>query len=217
MEPIVRIFKYHYTPSDLYGYLDAKLHGHAETSMKRRDPTIMRLTKNYNDLCRQLVLLIRQKKAPAGAIQPQEIPREGLFKLDVDDEIWQDADLDSDHYGAPPLWLSDERVRKGIRSLLEVDRCKEEEVRLRRERCALQEWALEEWNVINIAQNTAGMNQFILNKFVFKLLQVNLKILILLISLSYGLKNYVDLLLFGSDKYGLYLVANIFLHGDHLR
>jgi len=78
--------------------------------MKRRDPTIIKLTKNYNDLCRKLALLIRQKKAPAGAILPQEIPREGLFKLDVDDDIWQDAGLNDDHYSAPPLWLSDERV-----------------------------------------------------------------------------------------------------------
>ena len=128
--------------------------------MKHRDPTIMRLTKNYNDLCRQLALLIRQRKAPAGAIQPQEIPREGLFKLDVDDEIWQDAGLNDDHYGIAPLWLSDERVRHGIRNLLEFDRSKEEEVRLCRERCALQEWALEEWKVIKIAQCAAGMNQF---------------------------------------------------------
>ena len=136
---------------------DAKLRGHTETSVKHRDPTITKLTREYNELCRQLGLSIRQKKAPAGAIQPQEIPREGLFKLDVDDEIWQDVGLDDDHYAEMPLWLSDEGVRQGIRSLLELDQCEEEKLRLQQERCALQEWLLEEWEVNQQALNAAGI------------------------------------------------------------
>jgi hypothetical protein len=103
-------------------------------------------------------LLIKQRRAPGGAISPLEIPQEGLFKLDVDDDIWQDAGLNDDNNGSALLWLSDERVRQGIRNLLELDRCKEEEVRLRRERCALQEWSLEEWNVNDIARRAAGMH-----------------------------------------------------------
>jgi hypothetical protein len=104
--------------------------------------------------------LIKQRKAPAGAVQPQEIAREGLFKLDVDDAIWQDVGLGEDNYGIMPLWLSDERVRQGIRSLLELDRCKEEEHRLIRERRALQEWLLEEWEVNERAWDAAGGLEF---------------------------------------------------------
>jgi hypothetical protein len=37
----------------------------------------------------------------------------------------------------------------GIRSLLELDRCQEEEVRLRKERCAMQEWMMEEWTCVD--------------------------------------------------------------------
>lgn len=134
--------------------LDAKLHGHMESSLKRREPTILRLTKDYNALCRQIGALIRQRKAPAGAVPPQEIIREGLFKLDVDDEIWQDAGLNDD-FEQPPLWLSDEGVQQGIRHLLERDRCEEEVVRLVRERRALQEWLQEEWEVNRIARGHA--------------------------------------------------------------
>lgn len=106
--------------------LDAKLRKHAESSLKRREPAILTLTKNYNDLCRQLKSLISQRKAPVGAILPIEIPREGLFKLDVDDDIWQDVGLNDVQHGPAPLWLTNERVRQGIKSMLLLDRCKEE-------------------------------------------------------------------------------------------
>jgi len=92
-------------------------------------------------------VLIRQGKAPLGAIRPLDIPHEGIFKLDVDDEIWQDVGLDEESDGAPPLWLSDEGIRLGITKLLDLDRCEEEEMRLIRERRALQQWMLEEWKV----------------------------------------------------------------------
>jgi hypothetical protein len=101
-------------------------------------------------------VLICQKKAPLGAVKPLEIPREGIFKLDVDDDIWQDVGLNSDGDGTPPLWLSNEKVRLGITKLLEHDRCDEEEVRLIRERGALQEWMLEEWQVNVEAHHLTG-------------------------------------------------------------
>ena len=137
--------------------LDAKLHAHTQTALKRREPTILRLTKNYNDLCRQMDVLIRQGKAPLGAIKPLDIPCEGIFKLDVDDEIWQDVGLDEKSDGAPPLWLGDEGVRLGITKLLDLDRCEEEEIRLIQERRALQEWTLEEWKVNMEAHRLTSM------------------------------------------------------------
>jgi hypothetical protein len=115
------------------------------------------LTRTYNDLCRQLSQLIKTKKAPNGAISPEPIQRDGLFKLDVDDDIWQDIGLD-DQSGPLPRWLSDDAVREGIKALLEHDRCCEEEIRLKKERCAMQEWLLEEWVCNQQAQDSvAGM------------------------------------------------------------
>lgn len=128
-----------------------------EVSLKRREPTILRLAKDYNDLCRQMNSLIHQHKAPVGAVPPQEIIRDGLFKLDIDDGIWQDVGLDDGNdLVQPPLWLSDEGVRLGIRHLLERDRCEEEEVRLGRERQALQEWFQEEWRANRMACEREG-------------------------------------------------------------
>ena len=77
--------------------------------------------------------------------------------MDVDDEIWQDIGLeevDSKEI-TPPCWMSDEAVRNGIKAVLELDRCKEEEERLIHECQALQVWFSEEWTVILEALQTA--------------------------------------------------------------
>jgi hypothetical protein len=131
-----------------------KLRAHAETQIKRKEPGIHQLRKKYNDLCAELEALINQGSAPRGAVVPHIIGKEGLFQLDVDDEIWQDVGLeDVDMDGEIPRWLGDDDVREGIKSLLELDRCKEEERRLCRECQATQEWMLEEWQCVSEAIN----------------------------------------------------------------
>ncbi|KAG1853811.1 hypothetical protein C8R48DRAFT_610440 [Suillus tomentosus] len=79
-------------------------------------PAILKLVSTYNDLCTQLQSLIHQRRAPPSAIPPHPIAREGIFLLDVDDEIWQDIGLDND------------------------DHCVEEETHLMREWSVMQEW-----------------------------------------------------------------------------
>ena len=50
---------------------------------------------------------------------------DNLFKLDVDNDIWQDIGLtdDNDEDLDIPAWLGDEYVRTGIKFLLELDGC----------------------------------------------------------------------------------------------
>lgn len=62
----------------------------------------------------------------------------------------------------PPLWLCDEGVRAGIKALLELDRCKEEEERLLGECRAMREWFSEEWKVVNMAMNLTGKASFLI-------------------------------------------------------
>lgn len=62
----------------------------------------MKLAQSYNALCKQMSEMIRQHRAPPSAIAPEPIKSDGLFKLDVDDSIWQDVGLgdeDGDHAG----------------------------------------------------------------------------------------------------------------------
>jgi hypothetical protein len=120
--------------------------------MKRREPGIEKLAKTYNSLCKQLVLLIQRGGAPRYAIAPLPVQQKGLFQLDVDDTVWQDLGLDSSEDGFAPPWLISEDVRKGIRWILDFDRCAEEETRLRHERSAMQEWFQDEWRLLQLAQ-----------------------------------------------------------------
>ena len=139
---------------------EEKLHIHAEAQIKRKEPGIQQLRKKYNALCADLETLIKQGFAPRCAVIPYIIEREDFFKLDVDDEIWQDVGLeDMEFDGEIPGWLGDDNVREGIKNVLELDRCEEEERRLCKERCAIQEWMQEEWNCTSEAINTCGMSQ----------------------------------------------------------
>jgi len=107
--------------------VENKLKSHTSDQIKHREPGIVKLTKSYNEACDQMGELITEKSAPRGAVVPQHIQRDGLFKLDVDDDIWQDVGLDDDD-GMPPRWLADDNCRSGIKYMLELDRCREEEV-----------------------------------------------------------------------------------------
>ncbi|KAI6012346.1 hypothetical protein EDC04DRAFT_2609524 [Pisolithus marmoratus] len=90
------------------------------------------------------------QKVPPGAIPHLSIPTKGIFQLDVDSDIWQDCEP-GEGSSAPPQWLADETVHKGIRLMLEIDHCNEEERRLSREWSVLQEWFSMEWKSLHRA------------------------------------------------------------------
>ncbi|KAG1730468.1 hypothetical protein EDB19DRAFT_1897065 [Suillus lakei] len=127
-----------------------QLRSNTQYSIKRQEPAILKLVSTYNGLCTQLQSLIRQRRAPPSAIPPHLIAHDGIFLLNVDDEIWQDIGLDDEGMHLP-AWLSDEATRSGIRLQLELNRCVEEETRLRRERSVMQEWMLAEWEAVQTA------------------------------------------------------------------
>ncbi|KAJ7820784.1 hypothetical protein B0H14DRAFT_3147027 [Mycena olivaceomarginata] len=134
---------------------NAKLHAHTESAVKRREPTITKLVTEYNKLCAQIAKLIRDANAPSGSMAPIPIPPKGLWQVDVDDTLFQDVGIDN-NTDEPSPWLSDEKVRAGIKALLELDRCDEEDTRLQREKLALQVWFREEWEIITEAIKGAG-------------------------------------------------------------
>ncbi|RDB18910.1 hypothetical protein Hypma_014431 [Hypsizygus marmoreus] len=132
---------------------DQKVNSHTESSVKRRDPSIQQVARDYNKFCDKMASLIQDRKAPRGAVCPPKIVMKGLFALDVDDDIWQDVGLhEGDEPGTmPPPWLCDEQVRDGIKAVLERDRCLEEQNRLHSEHRAMREWFSEEWKLVNTA------------------------------------------------------------------
>lgn len=143
--------------------IEQRINEHTQDSVKRRNPTLQQLARKYNKLCDEMQTLINKRRAPRYAVAPTMIEMEGLFNLDVDDDIWLDVGLgyedDEPRSGLPPLWLSNDGVRCGIRSLLERDRCKEEKDTLCDERNAMQEWFHEEWAVVEAAGRDNGKCQ----------------------------------------------------------
>ncbi|KAI6140563.1 hypothetical protein BKA82DRAFT_4331884 [Pisolithus tinctorius] len=121
-------------------------------------PAISKLVTSYNTLCDELMGMIQLGKAPPGAISPFPIPPKGIFQLEVDSDIWQDVGL-AEGCANPPSWLADEAVCKGIRLMLEVDHCNEEERRLSREWSALQEWFSVEWQSVQVTLEHAAEDQ----------------------------------------------------------
>ncbi|KAH8108985.1 hypothetical protein DFH11DRAFT_1691281 [Phellopilus nigrolimitatus] len=122
-----------------------------ETQVKRRDPGIVQLSKKYNGLCDTMRRLAREGKAPPGVRCPEPLVIKGLFDLDVDDVIWQDVGLYDEDDSDVPRWLGDENVRRGIKSFLEITRCREELHRLQRERFAMQDWFADTWSQTALA------------------------------------------------------------------
>ena len=140
---------------------EKKLHNHTGRQITRREPGISQLVKTYNGLCAQMETLIKHNRAPKGAIIPHHIAKDGLFKLDVDDDIWQDVGLEDDIEGEIPDWLGNGDVRKGIQHLVDYDHCVDEETRLMKERCALQEWFVEEWKcALKAAAASEGLGDY---------------------------------------------------------
>lgn len=158
--------------SAAYISVEIKSVKHIQGAVQRRAPTIQNIAKKYNTLCTQMADMVKHKTAPAGAVVPEQIPQGGLWTLDVDDAIWQDIGLSEELDTCPPLWLRDEKIRTGIRNLLDYDRCLEEEARLLKERKSLQESSREQWAVISVALTSAGVSLYYSPMFVLTNIQV---------------------------------------------
>ncbi|KAJ7697423.1 hypothetical protein B0H17DRAFT_1130398 [Mycena rosella] len=135
---------------------EQKLLAHTDSAVKRREPQISHLKNDYNKLCDAIVIEIREKRAPRGAVAPERINTKALYALDVDDAIWQDVGLQDEGQKEPPLWLSSDSVCSGIRAMLDLDRAHEEDGFLARERESLRVWFAEEWTIVNAAMQAAA-------------------------------------------------------------
>ncbi|KAJ6548784.1 hypothetical protein B0H19DRAFT_1074601 [Mycena capillaripes] len=55
----------------------------------------------------------------------------------------------------PPIWLSDNNVRKGVPAMLDLQRADEEDLELAKEQRAMQMWFAEGWRLVNVAMERA--------------------------------------------------------------
>lgn len=138
------------------GWVARNLNEHIEKASERRDPSIKETAKKYNTLCTQIGNLIRREPSLRGKVAPVPIDLDTLYSTDVNEELWMECGLEDEESGDAPSWLADADVRDGIRWMLQLDRCKEEQIRIEDERCAMQEWFEEEWANTTSAKACAG-------------------------------------------------------------
>ncbi|KAJ6591786.1 hypothetical protein DFH09DRAFT_907324, partial [Mycena vulgaris] len=116
---------------------DPRLKTHIEDAVKRHDPGIQELVRNYNKLCT--------------GFDPKSV-----WSLDVANEIWQDVGLNNVYdKSEPPLWLKRKMVRHRIKGMLEQDHCNKEAPRLFHECRALRYWLSKEWAAVGSAMDLA--------------------------------------------------------------
>ncbi|EJD38583.1 hypothetical protein AURDEDRAFT_72046, partial [Auricularia subglabra TFB-10046 SS5] len=128
-----------------------KDHAQMRDLVNSREKNLSALVRKFNGLVNHMEVLLRDAQGPRRRMRlPRRLDSKKLFRLDVDDDIWQeDPGLGPQDEGDIPGWQVDERVRRGIRALLEVDRCHEEGERLSAEAQALRSWWSEECEVLD--------------------------------------------------------------------
>ncbi|KDQ05679.1 hypothetical protein BOTBODRAFT_122395 [Botryobasidium botryosum FD-172 SS1] len=132
-----RVYRHH--------LMQEKQHTQTKNSIHRRHNGISALISKFNKLVDQMDSLRRGHKAPINTVSPQKLDVRKIFRLDVDDELWQeDPGLGDETCDELPRWLGDEKVRNGIVFMLERDRCLEEIKRLDAECLAMQSWLVDE-------------------------------------------------------------------------
>ena len=85
--------------------------------------------------------MVSQGTTPVNIKIPASLANAKLWDLDVDDEIWMEIAQDA-HFQdkGMPKWLCDIPTQRGIRAMLEVQRCNEELERLDHERDGMYSW-----------------------------------------------------------------------------
>lgn len=112
----------------------------------RRKPALMTAIRKFNAYCEKL-------KELAGDLPNFPLPKPLTTNLQIlreSDDLMQDVWIDTT-VAERPLWLTEEKVRKGIRAMLILDHCVEERCRLGREAENLLRIFKEELLVLNIA------------------------------------------------------------------
>ncbi|KAF7290656.1 hypothetical protein MIND_01305900 [Mycena indigotica] len=123
--------------------LGTKLYQATRSTITKRQPALMKALKKFNDYCAEFEQL---RPADCHIPVPHPLPTQ-LSALREDTSLHEDVWITPSE-GRPPRWLEDEDVRQGIRSLLTLNRCQEEMVRLAAERRNMHQWLEDEDRIL---------------------------------------------------------------------
>ncbi|KZV91317.1 hypothetical protein EXIGLDRAFT_615841, partial [Exidia glandulosa HHB12029] len=122
---IERAFRHQLMPEE-------KDHAQTRNLVHRRERTLGAQVRKFNALVDKIAVLVKQGKGPKRNTRlPRKLDTRKLFRLDVDDEIWQEDPGLGAQDDKLERWQTDDKVKDGIVSMLDAQRCREELERLR--------------------------------------------------------------------------------------
>jgi hypothetical protein len=130
--------------------LDQKTKAHVEKAVKSRSGGIEATVKKYNARLKELAGLRGKGGIRKDAYIPPVLSMEGLYRLDVDQDIWEDVQGNIADFpdGVVPPWLADSSVKEGIRLAQEIGSCHQELERCKAEHGNLRTWFCEEYSAV---------------------------------------------------------------------
>jgi len=111
-------------------------------AVKNRSSGIEVTLKKYNGRLKQLSQLQGKGGIAKDAWLPPPLEKDGLYKLDVDQDIW--CDYDPSQFDELPLWMVDPSVKEGIPLAQMVMNCCSEVMHCGAEKANLRRWLQEE-------------------------------------------------------------------------
>ncbi|KAJ6585476.1 hypothetical protein B0H19DRAFT_1206873 [Mycena capillaripes] len=126
--------------------LGTKMHQATRKAISRRQPALLRAITKFNAYCARLEEL-RPPQCNLPIPSPLSTQLNGLRN---DPSLYEDVWI-TPSVGQIPRWLDDSDVRDGIRSLHVVDRCIEEEERLKLESANMSNWLMQELAIVSRA------------------------------------------------------------------
>jgi hypothetical protein len=131
--------------------LDQKTKAHVEKAVRHRSSGVEATINKYNATLAEMSEYRRKSRTISrDAYIPPMLSKEGLYKLDVDQDIWEDvpghmADFPD---GVLPPWLADVSVKQGICTAQEIVNCRQELERCKAEHSNLWMWFSGEYTAV---------------------------------------------------------------------
>lgn len=133
--------------ADLNLLIGTKLHQQTRKAITKRKPALLAAIRKFNKYCITLSKLAELEEGEPTI--PRPLPSE-LSILRDDPYLMEDVWVSPSMQAAPP-WLTDAKVRKGIRAMLKRDRCIEEQRTIGREADSLGSWFGRQLTAVELA------------------------------------------------------------------
>jgi hypothetical protein len=126
---------YHNDTRSLRTSTGTKNHQQVRQAIKKRKPAFLSAIRRFNKICTELKEMLKPEwNIPV----PEPLPTD-VHELRDESHLMEDVWIERT-VGATPRWIESPEVRRGIRSMLILDRCKEERLRLGKEADTMCRW-----------------------------------------------------------------------------